>query len=856
MESKTTKSFRHCPGEEYEISIFICRGRQKAHYPKCPNCEFRTTTEEPSPVSAEIETKKPPPPRQIKTGSIMVKSKPPSAMIYLDDDNIGVTPAIITQILPGRYKVKIKMNGYDAWSQSVDVKANKETSLTAILQGKDGSIVIGSEPTNAKIFIDGNSAGMTPENLNNVKPGKYFIELKLDGYETWSKEITVEAEKETSLTAELTMKYGSISLGSKPTKAKILLNGIEIATTPASLRSVPHGTHLVEVRMDGYNVWKKSVNVESGKERVFTAILQLKTGSVSIESQPKDANIYLDGKYAGTTPERIQSIIPGTHEIKVKMDEYDAWSETVNIEAGKENIITVVLQRSTGSLMVESDPTNAIIFVDGKEIGTTPEIIMSSAKGTHTVEVRMDGYDIWKENVEIEPGTENSLTAILQVKTGSLNIKSKPSGGTIFLDGKETGTTPDNIKDLKPGTHMVEVRIDGYENWTENVEVSADQEKHLTAEPQQLTGALNIKSEPSKAMIIVDGNEVGNTPANITDLVPGKHLVEIRMEGYENWNESVDIEHSKEADLTAVLQQLTGSLNIKSEPSKATIIIDGNEVGDTPANITDLVPGKHLVEVRMEGYEGWSESVIIEPGKKATLTAVLQQLTGSLNIKSKPSKAMIIVDGNEVGDTPANITDLVPGKHLVAVRKEGYEDWTESVDIEYSKESALTALLQMIPGTLSISSEPSDAAIFIGSREAGRTPLIIADPSSGSHNVAVKKDGYEDWKETVNIVSGKEIVLTAVLQLKPGSLSINSKPSDAVIYIDDKEAGTTPLIITDPDQGKHLVEVRMEGYEGWSESVIIEPGKKATLTAVLQQLMGSLNIKSEPSNAMIIHQTQ
>ncbi|MHC4321252.1 MAG: PEGA domain-containing protein, partial [Planctomycetota bacterium] len=541
MESKTTKPYRHCPDEEYEISIFICRGRQKSHYPKCSECEFRTTTEKISPIPVKKETIKPSSPRQAKTGSIMVKSEPPSAVIYLDNDNIGVTPAIITQILPGKYKVKIKMDGYDAWSQSVDVKANKETSLTAVLQGKDGSIVMSSKPTKAEVFIDGNNAGVTPVTINSIKPGKHFVEVNLDGYETWSKEISVEAEKEISLTAELTTKYGSISLGSKPTKAKIYLDSIEISTTPASLRSVPHGTHLVEVRMDGYNVWKKSVNVEPGKEKVLTAILQVKTGSVSIKSQPKNAKIYLDGKYAGTTPESIPSIIPGTHEIKVEMDDYDVWSETVNIEAGKENVITAVLQRSTGSLMVESDPANAMIFVDGKEIGHTPEIIMSSAKGTHIVEVRMDGYDIWKENVDIEPGTEKSLTAILQLKTGSININSKPSGGTIFLDGKETGTTPESFKGLKLGAHQVEVKMDGYETWSESVEVNADKENKLTAVLQILTGSLNIKSKPANAVIIVDGNEVGNAPASITDLVPGKHLVEVRMEGHEKWSESVEV---------------------------------------------------------------------------------------------------------------------------------------------------------------------------------------------------------------------------------------------------------------------------------------------------------------------------
>ena len=782
----------------------------------------------------------------------MVKSKPPSAVIYLDGDNIGVTPAIITQILPGQYKVKIKMDGYDSWNESVDVKANKETSLTAILQGKDGSIAIQSEPTNAMIFIDGNKVGTTPETINNVQSGKYFIEVKLDGYEIWGNEINIEAEKETSITAELTTEYGSIILGSEPTKSKIFLDGIEIGTTPANLRSVPHGTHLIEVRKDGYSVWEKSVNIAPGKEKVFTAMLQVKTGSVSIKSVPKNAKIFIDEKHVGTTPESIMSIIPGTHEIKVQMDKYDIWSETVNIEAGKENVITAVLQRSTGSLMVESDPANATIFFDGKEIGTTPEIVMSSAKGTHTVEVRMKGYDLWKREVDIEPGTENSLTAILQLKTGYLNIKSKPSGAIIFINDEEAGPAPKTITKLLPGTYKIEVKMDGYKSCCENVEVNADKQNQLDAVLQILTGSLNIKSEPSNAAIIVDGNEVGNTPANITDLVPGKHLVKISMEGYENWSESLELSPDKKNQITAILQQLTGSLNIKSKPSNATIIVDGNEVGNTPSNITDILPGKHLVKISMEGYENWSDNVEISPDKENQVTAVLQQLTCSLNIKSEPSNAVIIIDGNEVGNTPANIADLIPGKHLVQIKMDGYRNWKESLDIVQEKVTALTAVLQIIPGSFSITSEPSDAAIFIDGKDAGNTPLIITDPDQGKHHIEVKMEGYENWSESVNIEHNKETTLTAALQLKAGSICIKSEPSIAVVLIDGEEVGTTPLIIADPTPGIHNVEVKMSGFETWSESVKIETGKEATLTAVLQLKPGPVTINSVPSDATIL----
>ncbi|MDP6924569.1 MAG: PEGA domain-containing protein [Candidatus Scalindua sp.] len=852
MLTKSTKSYRHCPKEEYEISIFICRGRQKAHYPKCPECEFRTIAEEVPPIPAKKVKKKPLPPATLpKTGSIMVKSVPPSAAIFLDDENIGVTPAIITQIFPGKYRIKIKMDEFNIWSQSVVVKANKETSLTAVLQGRDCSVAIESKPTKAEVYIDGDNMGVTPFTIDDVKPGKHLVEVKLDRYEVWSEEIDADAKKKTSITAELTTKFGSISLNSEPDKAKIFLDGIEVGITPASLSSVLHGDHMVEIRLDGYSAWEKSVTVVPARETVLTAKLQVNTGSVTVKSNPENAKIYLDGKPAGTTPEAITCISLGIHEIKVEMEKYDVWTGTANIEAGKDDVITAVLQRSTGSLMVESNPPNAIIFVDGKEIGHTPEIIMSSAKGTHAIEVRMEGYDVWKQTVDIVPGDEKSLTAVLQTKTGSLIVNSKPSGSTIIFDGKESGTTPGSLEGLKTGGHQIELKKDGYKTWSESIEIYADKENKITAALLLLTGSLNIKSEPANATILVDGKEAGNTLANITDVIPGKHLVEVKMDGYEVWSESIDVNSSKENLINAVLQKSVASVNIKSEPTNAKVIVDGKEVGNTPLDVSDIKPGKHLVEVKMDRFKNWRENIEINAGKENNLTAVLQQLVASINIKSEPANATILVDGKEAGNTPAVINDIKPGKYLVEVKMEEYEIWSKKVKVEIGKDIDLTAVLQLKAGSFTIVSEPVGATAYIDDKEVGTTPLIINAPSPGKHSIEARMDGYETWSRSIDFVQGKEITLTATLQIKTGTVSITSEPANAITFIDSKEVGKTPITLTDPSTGTHTVELMMDGYETWNKSVDFVEGKETVIATELQMKAGSISISSNPTGAFI-----
>jgi hypothetical protein len=259
-----------------------------------------------------------------------------------------------------------------------------------------------------------------------------------------------------------------------------------------------------------------------------------------------------------------------------------------------------VLQKKTGSISVKSRPSKAKIFLNGEDAGVTPVILKSVKPGAHKIQVRMEGYESWSKSVDIEADKENALTAILQIKTCSINIKSEPTKASIFLDGKEVGTTPENLTGLKPDKYSVEVMMDGYELWTEIVDVKAGNENTLTAVLQKKTGSISVKSRPSKAKIFLNGEAAGKVPKILNDLNPGKYTVEVMMDGYDIWSESVDVEANNDKCLTAILQIKTCSINIKSEPTKASIFLDGEEVGTTPENLT----GHETSQIYRRSQEG------------------------------------------------------------------------------------------------------------------------------------------------------------------------------------------------------------------------------------------------------------
>lgn len=82
------------------------------------------------------------------------------------------------------------------------------------------------------------------------------------------------------------------------------------------------------------------------------------------------------------------------------------------------------------SIMVESEPSRAKIYVDGSHLGTTPDIIRYIEPGSHKVEVLMDGYKEWSKKVDVGRGEEKILIAILQKKTTHI----KRNDNTVSVD--------------------------------------------------------------------------------------------------------------------------------------------------------------------------------------------------------------------------------------------------------------------------------------------------------------------------------------------------------------------------------------------------------------------------------------
>jgi PKD repeat protein len=166
--------------------------------------------------------------------------------------------------------------------------------------------------------------------------------------------------------------------------------------------------------------------------------------------------------------------------------------------------------------------------------------------------------------------------------------------------------------------------------------------------------------------------------------------------------------------------------------------------------------------------------------------------------------------------------------------------------------------------TLSLSSNPPGASVFIDNVIKGKTPLTLTDIAVGNHQITIIMDDYEEYTRKILVEATSPLTIAAVLTKslpqpttqKPvtGSIAITTIPSGAEVYIDDKPIGITPAIFPDLLPGNHRVTLTAKGYEDWSYIVSVGSDRMSAVNAELsaiKEITGSLAIITNPPGAEI-----
>lgn len=312
---------------------------------------------------------------------------------------------------------------------------------------------------------------------------------------------------------------------------------------------VQRNAKMVTITRDGYAPLLRHdlhTTIEGGKNYVMTLSSDDKkvlTQMVQFNVKPANSiaavmvkNSAPDAKevYLGNVDESgsiARNLEYGTYTYRVMADNYHTCEGKFTLNNKIKTFIEDVTLRPNFSQMTFVVNSNADIYINGVKKGTGKWTGILKA-GQYQVECRQANHKPTSQYVTVEENDNRRITLTApEPIMGMVAVTSTPLGASIMIDGKDYGVTPKNL-DIVTGLHTVELSMNGYTPSKETIEVN---ETGVTSLDKQLSRStlVTIDSNPSDALLSIDGKEVGRTPIEYQCKI-GNHQVELFANGYRN----------------------------------------------------------------------------------------------------------------------------------------------------------------------------------------------------------------------------------------------------------------------------------------------------------------------------------
>ena len=277
---------------------------------------------------------------------LIIKSNTENANIFINNEFEGASPVRKYLPIAKEHTYRVEAPFYHTESGSVKLNSEDKTTLQIDLKPAFGYLKVNTTPENgAKISINGEfQEGSTPLTSKKLKSGVYSVQALKPMYKSAPVEVHVHDGKTTEVNINLIPTFAQAEITCQDQDAEIYIDG-EKKANGSFKGQLDEGTHQLEVRKQSHRTLKKTINVLSGQTlRENIEKLQAINGKLNLDSNPFEAEIYIDAKHYGQTPMQIPNLLIGEHNLQLKKEGFKDFSTKIKIEENKTAQYTFTLQ--------------------------------------------------------------------------------------------------------------------------------------------------------------------------------------------------------------------------------------------------------------------------------------------------------------------------------------------------------------------------------------------------------------------------------------------------------------------------------------------------------------------------------
>jgi len=286
--------------------------------------------------------------------------------------------------------------------------------------------------------------------------------------------------------------------------------------------------------------------------------------------------------------------------------------------------------------------------------------------------------------------------------------------------------------------------------------------------------------------------------------------------------------------------------------------------GATPVEIKPLSfrPSRDPKHSRSSRVLKWSFSLalgIFLIVLSATLWFVFTARQVVIRIDPTPDRLAII--GGLIVPKIGDYNLMRSGDYILEADKECFEPLQEKFAVAQDKTQNFQFSMTRQPGQLSFRAHQADAPavtlanalVLIDGRQRGSTPLTGLKVKPGRRSITVQAENYQVLHTAIE-VAGCGKFQQFDLALIPGwaEITLQSEPAGAVVSVDGKSLGNTPLTLKLP-AGEHDLVVQANRFKSWHTRLAVVANQPRKLETIrLQPADGKLAIRTRPAGANVM----
>lgn len=212
-----------------------------------------------------------------------------------------------------------------------------------------------------RIYVDGQDTGLsTPNVVRGIAPGNHLVQVLVQDQCLGAlAPVDVTPGREASIEPALMTMGGFVQIRATPPGTTVTLDGRAVSLPYAD--ELTCGAHVLEASAPGYLTERREVNIEMGSAPTFVfELMEQGYGSVQLQVEPPGARVLIDGKQEAVGSQTINQLPSGVHTLRVELDGYTPYEQSVAVKANATQALTVKLtplQPLPGTLPEAPTPT-------------------------------------------------------------------------------------------------------------------------------------------------------------------------------------------------------------------------------------------------------------------------------------------------------------------------------------------------------------------------------------------------------------------------------------------------------------------------------------------------------------------